>query len=49
MAEFRVQIKCMWNSETSDFEKLAEEEEEEAMQDNDTEEEEGGGKWIWID
>nr|ACI66337.1 mRNA turnover protein 4 homolog [Salmo salar] len=44
MAEFRVQIKCMWNSETSDFEKLAEEEEEEAMQDNDKEEEEGDGK-----
>ncbi|KAK6321474.1 mRNA turnover protein 4 homolog [Coregonus clupeaformis] len=45
MAEFRVQIKCMWNSETSDFEKLAEEEEEEAMQDNDDkEEEEGDGK-----
>uniref|UniRef100_A0A4W5RSQ0 Ribosome assembly factor mrt4 n=1 Tax=Hucho hucho TaxID=62062 RepID=A0A4W5RSQ0_9TELE len=44
MAEFRVQIKCMWNSETSDFEKLAEEEEEEAMQDIDKEEEEGDGK-----
>lgn len=38
MAEFRVRIQCMWNSETSDFEKLAE---EEAMQDNDDKEEEG--------
>lgn len=27
MAEFKVQIKCMWNSETGEFESLAGEEE----------------------
>lgn len=27
MAEFKVQIKCMWNSETGEFEKMATEEE----------------------
>lgn len=26
MAEFKVQIKCMWNSETNEFEKITEEE-----------------------
>lgn len=31
MAEFKVTIKCMWNSETGDFELLAEGDEE-AMQ-----------------
>lgn len=35
MAEFKVQIKCLWNSETSQFEKIAEEEPE------DVEEEDG--------
>lgn len=37
MAEFKVQIKCMWNSETSEFENIAGE--EESMQDNEEEEE----------
>lgn len=32
MAEFKVQIKCMWNSETGEFENIAGE--EEAMEDN---------------
>uniref|UniRef100_A0A672FEP3 Ribosome assembly factor mrt4 n=1 Tax=Salarias fasciatus TaxID=181472 RepID=A0A672FEP3_SALFA len=36
MAEFKVQIKCMWNSETSEFEMFAE---EEPVQDEDVEEE----------
>lgn len=31
MAEFKVQIKCMWNSETGEFENVAGE--EESMQD----------------
>lgn len=44
MAEFKVTIKCMWNSETGDFELLAEGDEE-AMQakdddDDDDDEEE---------
>ncbi|XP_029943550.1 mRNA turnover protein 4 homolog [Salarias fasciatus] len=36
MAEFKVQIKCMWNSETSEFEMFAE---EEPVQGEDVEEE----------
>lgn len=36
MAEFKVQIKCMWNSETGEFQNFASE--EESMQDNDEEE-----------
>jgi len=36
MAEFKVQIKCMWNSETGEFVNLAGE--EESMQDNDEDE-----------
>ncbi|KAJ8259116.1 hypothetical protein COCON_G00181280 [Conger conger] len=43
MAEFKVTIKCMWNSETGDFEKLQgeeEEDEEEAMQGDEVEEDE---------
>lgn len=35
MAEFKVQIKCMWNSETGEFENCAGE--EESMQDNEEE------------
>lgn len=36
MAEFKVQIKCMWNSETGEFENFACE--EEAMGDNEDDE-----------
>lgn len=36
MAEFRVQIKCVWNSETGEFENVAGE--EEPAQDNEEEE-----------
>ncbi|KAM6979692.1 mRNA turnover protein 4 homolog [Aplochiton taeniatus] len=42
MAEFRVKIKCMWNSETGDIEAFAaedDEEEEESMQENEKDEE----------
>ncbi|KAG7478423.1 hypothetical protein MATL_G00080630 [Megalops atlanticus] len=43
MVEFTVTIKCMWNSETGEFEKMQEdEEEEEAMQGEEEEEEEEG-------
>ncbi|KAA8593291.1 hypothetical protein FQN60_009407 [Etheostoma spectabile] len=38
MAEFKVQIKCMWNSETGEFENVAGE--EESMQDNEEEDDE---------
>ncbi|KAI1890506.1 hypothetical protein AGOR_G00154400 [Albula goreensis] len=38
MAEFKVRIKCMWNSETGDFEKMLDEEED-AMSDEELEEE----------
>ena len=38
MAEFKVQIKCMWNSETNEFESLANE--EEPMQDKDDDDDE---------
>jgi len=41
MAEFKVHIKCMWNSETVEFENFASE--EEPMQDNEEEEEEEEG------
>lgn len=41
MAEFKVQIKCMWNSETGEFENLAGE--EESMQDN--EEDDDDAEW----
>lgn len=37
MAEFKLQIKCMWSSETGEFEKFAE---EESMQDDEDNEEE---------
>lgn len=37
MAEFKVQIKCVWNSETGEFENVAGE--EEPAQDNEEEEE----------
>lgn len=42
MVEFKVTIKCMWNSETTEFEKLAveEEEDENAMEENEDEENE---------
>ena len=38
MAEFKVQIKCMWNSETGEFENVAGE--EESMQGNEEEDDE---------
>ncbi|KAM7422852.1 hypothetical protein PAMA_010742 [Pampus argenteus] len=41
MAEFKVQIKCMWNSETGEFQNLAGE--EESMQDDDDDDEEEDG------
>lgn len=37
MAEFKVQIKCMWNSETGEFENVAGE--DESMQDNEDDDE----------
>ncbi|KAM9859916.1 mRNA turnover protein 4 homolog [Aulostomus maculatus] len=39
MAEFKVQIKCMWSSETGEFEKFTDE--EKSMQDKDDDEEDG--------
>lgn len=36
MAEFKVTVKCMWNSESGDFELLADD--EEAMQAKDADE-----------
>ncbi|XP_030633140.1 mRNA turnover protein 4 homolog [Chanos chanos] len=44
MAEFKVSIKCMWNSETGDFEKLAEEEEEGITQEKEEEDDEAGSE-----
>lgn len=43
MAEFKLLVKCMWNSESNDFEKFAEEEEEEedAMQEKEAQDEGG--------
>uniref|UniRef100_A0A3Q1FWI0 Ribosome assembly factor mrt4 n=1 Tax=Acanthochromis polyacanthus TaxID=80966 RepID=A0A3Q1FWI0_9TELE len=41
MAEFKVQIKCMWNSETGEFENFAGE--EEPMQDNEDEDDDDDG------
>lgn len=41
MAEFKVQIKCMWNSETGEFENCAGE--EEPMQDNEEEDDDDDG------
>ncbi|KAA0707519.1 mRNA turnover protein 4 -like protein [Triplophysa tibetana] len=35
MAEFKLSIKCMWNSETGDFEKLTEGEEDEGIEEDD--------------
>lgn len=40
MAEFKVSIKCMWNSETGDFEKLTEGEEDEGIEEDDGDESE---------
>ncbi|KAL2090811.1 hypothetical protein ACEWY4_013074 [Coilia grayii] len=42
MAEFKVTIKCMWNSETGDFAQLADGSED--MQENEEEEEEDGSE-----
>lgn len=42
MAEFRVQIKCMWNSETGEFENFAGE--EEPMQDDEDDDDIEGGE-----
>ncbi|KAL0978474.1 hypothetical protein UPYG_G00170930 [Umbra pygmaea] len=45
MAEFRIQVICMWNSETCDFEKLMEVKQDgERMEDNDGNEAEGVGE-----
>lgn len=41
MAEFKLLVKCMWNSESNDFEKFAEEEEEDAMQEKEAQDEGG--------
>lgn len=38
MAEFKLSIKCMWNSETGDFEKLTEGEEDEGIEEDDGDE-----------
>lgn len=44
MAEFKVQIKCMWNSETGEFENFAGE--EESMQDEeDDNDDEDDAEW----
>lgn len=40
MAEFKVKIKCMWNSETTEFQGLAGEEEPELDDHDDDEEDE---------
>ncbi|XP_056590720.1 mRNA turnover protein 4 homolog [Triplophysa dalaica] len=40
MAEFKLSIKCMWNSETGDFEKLTEGEEDEGIEEDDGDESE---------
>lgn len=45
MAEFKVQIKCMWNSETGGFENCAGE--EESMQDNEEEEDDDDDDAEW--
>lgn len=42
MAEFKVQIKCMWNSETGEFENFAGE--EEPMQDNEDDDDNEDGQ-----
>lgn len=42
MAEFKVQIKCMWNSETGEFENFAGE--EEPMQDNEDDDDSENGE-----
>lgn len=39
MAEFKLTIKCMWDSETGDFKKLSEE--SESMQEEEEEDEDG--------
>ncbi|XP_063071786.1 mRNA turnover protein 4 homolog [Engraulis encrasicolus] len=44
MAEFKVSIKCMWNSETGDFAKLSDDSEEGMQQDDEDEEEEDGSE-----
>lgn len=44
MAEFKVQIKCMWNSETGEFENCAG---EESMQDNEEEEDDDDDDAEW--
>lgn len=41
MAEFKVQIKCMWNSETGEFEMFASE--DESMRENEKEDEDDDG------
>lgn len=38
MAEFKVTLKCMWNSETGDFQLFADEEAMQATVDDDDEE-----------
>ena len=35
MAEFKVQIKCMWNTEVGEFEIFAEEKEDDSIEDED--------------
>lgn len=45
MAEFKVQIKCMWNSETGEFENCAGE--EESMQDNEEDEDDDDDDAEW--
>lgn len=44
MAEFKVEIKCMWNSETGAFDNFASE--EESMQDNDEEDDGDDAEWM---